>query len=113
MPREKNFLISIFYLYCVCFFLAEEELAKLHVQPGYSLLVLTLLQQQQHDKHLLTAAAVEFKNFVSKQWHVAPEEGGVPAGDREVVKQHIVTLMLTSSHSTVQKDALGGAQHHF
>jgi exportin-2 (importin alpha re-exporter) len=102
-PNKNLFQFFIFDMYLFFFLIAEEELAKLHVQPGYSLLVLTLLQQQQHDKHLLTAAAVEFKNFVSKQWHIPPEDGGVPASDRALVKQHIVTLMLTSSHSTVQK----------
>jgi exportin-2 (importin alpha re-exporter) len=69
--------------------------------------VLSLLQQS-GDKHLLSAAAVEFKNFVSRQWHVAPDDGGVPLSDRVLIKQHLVTLMLTSPHRPVQK-LLGAA----
>ena len=52
-------------------FLAEENLAKLHPQPGYPLLLLTLLQQSTVSSHILQAAAVEFKNFVGRNWAVS------------------------------------------
>jgi hypothetical protein len=50
---------------------AEENLAKLHSQPGYSLLLLTLIQQPGVPRVILTAGAVNFKNFVQRNWNVA------------------------------------------
>mmetsp|Transcript_18950 Transcript_18950/g.32689 ORF Transcript_18950/g.32689 Transcript_18950/m.32689 type:complete len:984 (+) Transcript_18950:46-2997(+) len=82
---------------------AEENLAKLHPQPGYPLLLLTLLQQSTVSSHILQAAAVEFKNFVGRNWAVSPDEGGVAEQDRVQIKTHIVDLMLGSSNRSVSK----------
>lgn len=71
---------------------ATEQLRQSEMRPGFCLMILELLRDGSVDGGARQAGAIYFKNFVRKMWTV--ESGGISQSDKEVVKQHILSLML-------------------
>lgn len=83
---------------------AEAFLAALAAQPGYALQLLQLLESGAEAQATRLAAALAFKNYIRANWD--PEKAGcVPAGDKAVVKQHLVELMCRMPES-IQKQLI-------
>ncbi len=54
---------------------AEDYLASVETQPGYSILLLQLADSEQADNSIRLSAAINFKNFVKRNWRVVVDEG--------------------------------------
>lgn len=85
---------------------AEDMIASLEVQEGFSIVVLSLIQaisssQSAEDKAIRSFGAVLFKNMVKKRW-VSEDDALIPMADRESIKTHLVELMC-STPSEVQR----------
>ena len=52
---------------------AEDFLRSVEVQQGYPLLLLTLLQKENVDIAIKTAASNTFKNFIKRNWKVVSQ----------------------------------------
>eukprot|EP00741_Cyanophora_paradoxa_P021915 tig00021428_g21154.t1 len=86
----------------------EEALRKFEQQPGFSQLVLTLIQTEAVPAPIRQAGAVAFKNYVKYRWKREEDDGAaadawvIGEQDRAVVKSQIVGLML-STPPAIQK----------
>lgn len=79
---------------------AEEHIASLELQQGFSIVLLSLIQalsasSSAEDKAVRSFGAVLFKNMVKKRW-VSDEEELVPMADRDSIKTHLVELMCST-----------------
>ena len=82
---------------------AEQYLMSVEGTPNYSMLLLQLADSEEVQGPVRLAAAVTFKNFVRRNWHIVPDETNkISGGDRQLIKKHIVALMLKTPES-VQK----------
>ena len=63
---------------------AELTLESLQTQSGYSILLLTLLQESSVLSHTSHSAAIAFKNFVKKYWDLEGETNPLSPQDRIV-----------------------------
>lgn len=71
--------------------------------PNYPMLLLQLADNEVVQAPIRLAAAVTFKNFVRRNWRVVENQSNkVSMADRELIKKHIVTLMLKTPEN-VQK----------
>eukprot|EP00929_Paragymnodinium_shiwhaense_P109893 TRINITY_DN76496_c0_g1_i1.p1 TRINITY_DN76496_c0_g1~~TRINITY_DN76496_c0_g1_i1.p1 ORF type:complete len:980 (+),score=200.37 TRINITY_DN76496_c0_g1_i1:116-3055(+) len=73
---------------------AEEQLQAAEAHSGFGPTLLHLLQDQSIDGTVRQAGAIYFKNFVKRRWGPPPEQGGVAAADRTILKENIVPVML-------------------
>eukprot|EP00123_Amoebidium_parasiticum_P018052 comp24082_c0_seq1/m.43377 comp24082_c0_seq1/g.43377 ORF comp24082_c0_seq1/g.43377 comp24082_c0_seq1/m.43377 type:complete len:977 (-) comp24082_c0_seq1:650-3580(-) len=74
---------------------AEKELAAFEGNSGFSLLLLHLVSSAEAQADIRAAAAITFKNFVKRNWATVDGDAGkISVGDRQLIKQHIVELML-------------------
>ena len=74
---------------------AEEYLASVEGNQNYALLLLQLADSNQVELQIRMAAAINFKNFVKRNWRVLEDQPNkISSGDRELIKKHIVGLML-------------------
>ena len=74
---------------------AEEYLTSVEGTQNYGLLLLQLADCEQIELHTRMAAAVTFKNFVKRNWRVVEDQPNkISPRDRELIKKHIVGLML-------------------
>lgn len=74
---------------------AEDYLMSVEGTQNYAMLLLQLSDSDQVEQHIRLAAAINFKNFVKRNWRVVEDRPKkVSAGDRELIKQNIVGLML-------------------
>ena len=48
------------------------------------------------DMSIRQVAAISFKNLVSRGWGKEGEDGFIPAGDKEVVKQNVLLALVHS-----------------
>ena len=76
---------------------AEDFLTQNSGVQGYGLVLLHLLTMEEVPAHVRQAGAITFKNYVKKGWQPAEDSDAVAIveGDREQIKTHIVTLMLS------------------
>jgi len=80
---------------------AEDFLMQNEHVAGYAILLLSILDKENIDLNIRQAGAVRFKNFIKKHWCPDTETDIVPEQTRVVIKQNIVTLMV-SSHPKIQ-----------
>ena len=74
---------------------AEDYLASVEGNQNYALLLLQLADSDQVELHIRMAAAINFKNFVKRNWRVLEDRPNkISSADRELIKKHIVGLML-------------------
>lgn len=76
---------------------AEDYLMTVEKQTGYSILLLQLADSDQVDMHIRLAAAINFKNFVKRNWRVVEENkvGVDSRGSGPVSWQALVLCWLT------------------
>jgi exportin-2 (importin alpha re-exporter) len=88
---------------------AEQGLRQLESSAGFSLVLLELVADQQHDATLRLSSALYFKNFIKRNWTVgaprpvhtpsltcsqtASGEYKLPQNEVTAIKQNIITLM--------------------
>jgi exportin-2 (importin alpha re-exporter) len=79
------------------FFKAEKSLENLESNGKYGILLLMLCKKEDVLLHIRVSAAITFKNFIKRNWHVN-EDGldKIIQSDRHDIKASIVELMLTS-----------------
>ncbi len=74
---------------------AEDYLMSVEGTQNYAMLLLQLCDSTEVGPHIRLAAAINFKNFVKRNWRVFDEQPNkVSSGDRELIKKSIVGLML-------------------
>ena len=74
---------------------AEKYLEQIEGTENYALLLLQLSDTESVDMTIRLAAAINFKNFVKRNWRVVEERPSkISAKDRDAVKSGIVGLML-------------------
>eukprot|EP00112_Aurelia_sp_Birch-Aquarium-sp1_P013550 Seg2879.1 transcript_id=Seg2879.1/GoldUCD/mRNA.D3Y31 product=Exportin-2 protein_id=Seg2879.1/GoldUCD/D3Y31 len=74
---------------------AEDYLQSVEAVPNYGLLLLKLLDSPECEMFIRVAAAVNFKNFVKRNWRIVEgETNKICDGDRNSIKSLIITLML-------------------
>ena len=74
---------------------AEKHLEQVEGTENYSQLLLQLADMESAEMTIRLAAAINFKNFVKRNWRVLPEEPSrVCTADRDAIKRSIVGLML-------------------
>ena len=73
---------------------AEDHLMSVEGAPNYAMLLLQLADGGQVENHIRLAAAINFKNFVKRNWRVVDDQTKISPGDRELIKKLIVGLML-------------------
>ena len=74
---------------------AEKYLEQVERTENYPILLLQLADMESAEMTIRLAAAINFKNFVKRNWRVLPDEASrVSATDREAIKKNIVRLML-------------------
>ena len=74
---------------------AEKYLEQVEGTENYALLLLQLADSSSVDMTIRLAAAINFKNFVKRNWRVVEEQPNkVSTGDRDTIKKSIVGLML-------------------
>ena len=82
---------------------AEDYLMSVEGTENYAMLLLQLSDSQEVGPHVRQAASVSFKNFVKRNWRIIEDKpNNVSANDRELIKKHIVGLMLRTPEA-VQK----------
>ncbi|TPX53175.1 hypothetical protein SeMB42_g00951 [Synchytrium endobioticum] len=75
---------------------AEANLALLEAQPGFAVLLLQLVQDGNTSESVRIAAGLYFKNYIKKYWKMGDDEvDHMPQADRAMVKQILVTLMIS------------------
>ncbi|OAD80776.1 hypothetical protein PHYBLDRAFT_138326 [Phycomyces blakesleeanus NRRL 1555(-)] len=75
---------------------AERQLFAFEVQPGFSIVLLRLISDQQVDVTLRFAASLYFKNFVKRQWVPESDDiNNITPEDRVAIKTQIVQLMIS------------------
>lgn len=65
---------------------AEDYLMSVEKQVGYSILLLQLADSDQVEMHIRLAAAINFKNFVKRNWRVVDDQNKVREGVRKKSK---------------------------
>ena len=74
---------------------AEKYLEQVEGTENYALLLLQLANTDSVDMTIRLASAINFKNFVKRNWRVVEDEPSkVSATDRDTIKKSIVGLML-------------------
>ena len=74
---------------------AEDYLESVEGTQNYAILLLQLAESQDIETHVRLAASVTFKNFVKRNWRIVEEKPNkIAVVDRELIKKHIVNLML-------------------
>ena len=74
---------------------AETYLEQVEGTENYALLVLQLSDTDAVDMTVRLAAAINFKNFVKRNWRIVEDEPNkISSADRETIKKRIVNLML-------------------
>ena len=74
---------------------AEDYLMSVEGTENYAMLLLQLADSDQIPSHIRQAATINFKNFVKRNWRIVEDQPNkVSQGDRELIKKHIVGLML-------------------
>ena len=74
---------------------AEKHLEQVEGTENYALLLLELADMDSAEMTIRLAAAINFKNFVKRNWRVVPDEPSkVSPTDRAAIKKSIVGLML-------------------
>ncbi|XP_065062318.1 exportin-2-like [Rhopilema esculentum] len=74
---------------------AEDYLHSVEGVPNYGLLLLKLLDSPECEMYIRVAAAVNFKNYVKRNWRIVEGEANkICDADRLSIKQLIVSLML-------------------
>ena len=74
---------------------AEDYLESVEGTQNYAILLLQLAESQDVESHIRLAASITFKNFVKRNWRVVEEKPNkIVEVDRELIKKHIVNLML-------------------
>lgn len=99
-------------MFLLCSFLfwfdsATEQLSQLEARSQYSLCLLQLIAMPSiTDPSLKLSAATAFKNFVLRLWSYEGSErqekgqpDGISESDRQLIKQHIIPLMVTQPKS--------------
>ena len=71
---------------------AQSHLNGVKKAPGFGLALLELLHNTNTDGMARHAGAIFFKNYIREFWDLAD---GVPENDRGLIKQHILSLMLS------------------
>lgn len=82
---------------------AEKQLKEISVQPGFLGACLDILETQETPAHVKKAAAVYFKNRVVRYWASKDTNLRVDEGEKPVVKDRIVPVLLVVDHSTRQQ----------
>ena len=79
---------------------AEDKLMQLEGGPSYGTLLMQISDGVAVDMRLRLAAAINFKNFVKRNWRIVEDQPNrISAEDREVIKKSIVGLMLKNPES--------------
>ena len=73
---------------------AENYLEQLEGTENYAVLLLQLADSDVVDMNIRLAAAINFKNFVKRNWRVVDQQSKVSAADRNTIKKNIVRFML-------------------
>ena len=82
---------------------AEDYLESVEGTQNYAILLLQLAESQEIETHIRLAAGITFKNFVKRNWRIVDEKPNkIVAVDRELIKKHIVDLMLKAPEA-IQK----------
>ena len=58
---------------------AEDKLMSVERQAGYSILLLQLAESEQVEMPIRLAAAINFKNFVKRNWRIVDDDNKVCA----------------------------------
>ncbi|KAH6570430.1 hypothetical protein BASA62_004365 [Batrachochytrium salamandrivorans] len=75
---------------------AEKQLAEGEKTPGFSILLLQLIDSTTVDPSVRFAAALYFKNFVKKEWiQHDDDQDKISYEDRSTIKTTIISLMVT------------------
>ncbi|EGF77368.1 hypothetical protein BATDEDRAFT_36049 [Batrachochytrium dendrobatidis JAM81] len=75
---------------------AEQQLISSEQVPGFSILLLKLIDNTAVDISVRFAAALYFKNFTKKEWAQSDDgQDKIPEADRSTIKTIIVSLMIT------------------
>jgi len=74
---------------------AEKFLESVETNAGYSILLLMVTSKPEVDMAIRVSAAVNFKNFVKRNWRVVDDMDKIPADDRLRIKTMIVDLMIS------------------
>ncbi|KAI9030862.1 importin, partial [Phycomyces nitens] len=69
-------------------------LSAFEVQPGFPIVLLRLISDQQVDTTLRFAASLYFKNYVKRQWE-SDDVNNITPQDRVAIKTQIVQLMIS------------------
>mmetsp|Transcript_33282 Transcript_33282/g.84031 ORF Transcript_33282/g.84031 Transcript_33282/m.84031 type:complete len:988 (+) Transcript_33282:209-3172(+) len=76
---------------------AEAQLTAAKVQPGYALLLLRMILQDQFPAEIRLQAAIQFKNLINQHWAASEtHDYSMSEGDKSSIKAEIVTAMLTA-----------------
>jgi len=74
---------------------AEKFLESVETNAGYSILLLMVTSKNEVPQPIRVSAAVNFKNFVKRNWRVDGDSDKIPADDRIKIKTMIVDLMIS------------------
>lgn len=74
---------------------AEKFLESVETNSGYSILLLMVTSKNEVPMPIRVSAAVNFKNFVKRNWRVVDDADKIPAADRIKIKTMIVDLMIS------------------
>lgn len=90
---------------------AEKLLSEKANLPNYGLAVLQIVADPLVGEQIRHAAAVNFKNHLRSRWLPASDSGISPMKDseKEQIKKHVVSLMLSSSSSPYIQSQLSEA----
>ena len=79
---------------------SEEKLMQLEGTSGYGMLLMQIADGATVDMRLRLAAAINFKNFVKRNWRIVEDQPNkISSEDREFIKRTIVGLMLKNPES--------------
>eukprot|EP01137_Pigoraptor_chileana_P025247 Opistho-2@94433 len=74
---------------------AEDSLRSVEAMPGYSQLLVHVMQSDAIPGHIRQAASVTFKNYIKANWHaVDAEHNRICDADRIAVRASIIDIML-------------------
>lgn len=75
---------------------AEECLVSVENTQNYPMILLQITDSPNIDDHTRQAASIVFKNFIKRNWRIIDKTSSISEVDRQLIKTHIVTLMLKS-----------------
>lgn len=79
---------------------AEDYLESVEGTQNYAIVLLQIAESDAAESHIRLAASITFKNFVKRNWRVVEGKANkIVEIDRELVKKHIVNLMLKAPES--------------